>query len=159
MGSELVSDSPPYYGGEPNNGSALITYSEQFYKHLPFYLAIGMTYDQYWNEDCTLVKYYREAHELKRREKNQELWMQGMYIYEALCEVAPVLRAFAKKGTKPLPYVSEPYPLSRKEIREREERIEKARYEKQVSKVLSWVKQVNTKYVNTSRKEGEELGR
>ena len=105
-----------------------------------------MTYDQFWNDDCTLVKYYREAHELKRREKNQELWMQ----------VSPVLRAFAKKGTKPLPYTAEPYPLSRKEIREREEREEKARYDKQVNKVLSWVKQVNSKYIKISGKEEEE---
>jgi len=156
LGSELVSDSSPRSGGESRKGSAPVTYSEQFYNHLPFYLAIGMTYDQFWNDDCTLVKYYREAHELKRREKNQELWMQGMYIYEALCKVSPVLRAFAKKGTKPLPYTAEPYPLSRKEIREREEREEKARYDKQVNKVLSWVKQVNSKYIKISGKEEEE---
>lgn len=153
MGSELVSDLPPRNGGGADNGSAPITYSEQFYKHLPFYLAIGMTYDQFWNDDCVLTKYYREAHELKRREKNQELWMQGMYIYEALCEVSPVLRAFAKKGTKPMPYVEEPYPLSRKEIIEREEREAKARYLKQVNKVLTWMKQVNGNPNNIGGKE------
>lgn len=146
MGSELVSDSSPRYGGESNNGSAPVSYNEIFCNHLPYYLAIGMTYDQFWNDDCCLVKYYREAHELKRREKNQELWMQGMYIYEALCKVSPVLRAFAKKGTKPLPYAKEPYPMSHKEIREREEREEKARYDEKKAKVLSWVKRANSKF-------------
>ena len=46
-----------------------------------------MTYDQYWNDDCQLVKFYRKAHKLKNEQKNQELWLQGMYIYEALCNV------------------------------------------------------------------------
>ncbi len=157
MGSELVSDSSPIYGGKSNNDSAPIPYYECFYNHLPYYLAIGMTYDQFWNEDCCLVKYYREAHELKRRERNQELWVQGMYIYEALCKVSPIMRAFAKKGTKPLPYASEPYPLSRKEIREQADREEKSQYDKKVSKILSWVKQVNMKFDKTPRKEGGEV--
>lgn len=156
MGSELVSDSPSLYWGGLVDDTAPVSYTGQFYNHLPYYLAIGMTFDQFWNDDCTLVKYYREAHELKRREKNQELWVQGMYFYEALCKVSPVLRAFAKKGTKPLPYTAEPYPLSRKEIREREEREEKSRYDKQVNKVLTWVKQVNSKYIKTLGKEEEE---
>jgi hypothetical protein len=97
MGSELVNSAPH------------LTYTEQFNNHFPFYLSIGMTYDQYWNEDCELPKYYRQAHELKTTRKNQELWLQGMYIYEALCDVSPVLHAFAKKGTKPQPYTERPY--------------------------------------------------
>ena len=51
-----------------------------------------------------------------------------MYIYDALLRVAPILRAFAKKGTKPEPYPEEPYPLSVQEIREREERKARRKY-------------------------------
>lgn len=71
-----------------------------------------MTYDQYWNDDPSLVRAYRKAAELNAERKNQELWLQGMYIYEALCCVSPVMRAFAKKNTKAIPYPKEPYPLS-----------------------------------------------
>lgn len=35
----------------------------------------------------------------------------GMYIYEALCDVSPILHAFAKNGAKPIEYRTEPYPL------------------------------------------------
>jgi hypothetical protein len=55
-----------------------------------------------------------------------------MYIYEALCDVAPVFHAFAKKGTKPRPYSEHPYALTRQDredeaqIKEKRER-EKAR--------------------------------
>ena len=80
-----------------------------------------MTPEQYWDGDCTLVKYYRKAEEIRNEKRNQELWLQGMYIYEALCDVSPVLHAFAKKGTKPSPYSAEPYPMNNKQIIHREE--------------------------------------
>lgn len=156
MGSELVSDSPPLSGGGSDNGPAPVTFTEQFYNHLPYYLAIGMTYDQFWNDDCCLVKYYRQAHELKRRERNQELWVQGAYFYEALVDVAPVLHAFAKKGAKTRPYISSPFPLTQQDVREQKKRDAKVKYDKQMAKVLSWVKQVNTSHQKQIRKEDEE---
>ena len=80
-----------------------------------------MTYEQYWEGDSTLVKYYRKAEELRNDKRNQELWLQGAYIYEAICDVAPILHAFAKKGTKPTPYCSKPYPLNAKQSKRDEE--------------------------------------
>lgn len=44
---------------------------------------------------------------------NAELWLQGMYVYEALCDVSPVLVAYPKKGAKVAPYAAEPYPISK----------------------------------------------
>lgn len=81
----------------------------------PFYLSIGMTYDQFWEQDCELVRAYRKAEELRQRRKNQELWLQGRYIYDALCAVSPVLHAFAKNGTQPSPYLEKPYPSDKEE--------------------------------------------
>ena len=97
------------------------SYTTVFYDLFPFYLSIGMTPEQYWEGDPALAKYYRKAEELRRKRRNEELWLQGMYIYEALCDVSPVLNAFAKKGTKPRPYADHPYALSVKE--RRDERI------------------------------------
>ena len=80
-----------------------------------------MTPEQYWDGDPTLARYYRKAEEMRQQRKNEELWLQGMYIYEALCDVAPILHSFAKKGTKPTPYSSKPYPINDKQIRVDEE--------------------------------------
>lgn len=96
MGNELVSDSQPHRGGE-SKGFAALSYTEVFYNHLPYYLAIGMTPEQFWDGDCRLTESYRRADELKQRRRNQDLWLQGMYFYEALCDVSPILQAFAKK--------------------------------------------------------------
>ena len=43
---------------------------------------------------------------------NAEAHLMGLYVYEALCDVSPVLHAFAKKGTKPKPFRTEPYALN-----------------------------------------------
>lgn len=96
----------------------------------PYYLSIGMTYEQYWEGDPALAKFYRDAEELRNEKRNQDLWLQGMYIYDALCDVSPVLRAFAKKGTKPLPYPANPYPLTEKQRRREQEAKERKLAEK-----------------------------
>lgn len=79
-----------------------------------------MTPEQYWDGDATLAKYYRRAEDLRNERRNQELWLQGMYIYEALCDVSPILHAFAKKGSKPSPYSDRPYAITEKQRRRAE---------------------------------------
>lgn len=147
MGSEFLNDPLPreglHAGGKSGNGFAPRSYTEQFYDVFPFYLSIGMTCEQFWDGDCLLVKYYREAHRLRQQRRNGELWVQGAYIYEALADVSPVLHAFAKKGAKPLPYVSEPFPLTRRDVIEKREREERIRYEKQKAKVAAWAAENN----------------
>ena len=106
------------------------SYTTKFYEVFPYYLAIGMTPEQYWDGDPMLTKYYRQAEEIRQKRKNQELWLQGMYIYEALCDVSPILHAFAKKGTKPSPYPDQPYSLTTKEIEEEKKLREKRDREK-----------------------------
>lgn len=127
MDSELVSDSLSATEGSEHNGSLpLLTYTEKFYELFPYYLSIGMTPEQYWDGDCTLVKYYRQAEEMRTDRRNQELWLQGMYVYEAICDASPILHAFAKKGAKPNPYPSKPYAITEKQIKqEREEKERK----------------------------------
>ena len=94
-------------------------------------MSIGMTYDEFWNQDVKLVEVYRKAMELRDKRRNQELWLQGMYIYEALCDASPLFRFSMKKGVvKPEPYAKEPYPITAAEVREREERDARVKEER-----------------------------
>lgn len=79
-----------------------------------------MSYDDYWNGPAELTRYYYRAYEIKRDRKNEELWLQGMYIYEALCNVSPLMNALAKDH-KPIRYPEKPYPITKEEIAKREE--------------------------------------
>jgi len=66
-------------------------------------MAIGMTYEQFWNGDNELPRMYRKAYELKMREANQLAWLQGAYVYEAIALLAPALRAFSKGKARDYP--------------------------------------------------------
>lgn len=84
----------------------------------PFYMSIGMSYKEFWEEDVTLTKVYLKAYRIKEEREFQnikwQLWEQGLYIYEALCDVSPILRAFSK-AKKPLPYPEKPYGIDKEE--------------------------------------------
>lgn len=109
-----------------------------------------MTPDEYWEGESTLVIAYREAYKLKQQETNRNLWLQGFYIYEALCCVSPVLHAFAKRGTKPSDYPNEPIALTRKEIKERKERDERLQYERFIADMKAWASRHNDKLKEVS---------
>ena len=117
MDTELVSSSLFTSEGDEHQKvrPPFSTYTEQFYEVFPYYLSIGMTYEQFWDGDPMLCKYYREAEEIRNEKKNQELWLQGMYVYEAIADLSPILQAFAKKGTKAQPYSDKPYAITKKE--------------------------------------------
>lgn len=102
------------------------TYTEVFETSFPYYLAMGMSYEQFWLDDPALTKMYRKADEIRRRRMNEELWLAGIYVAEALS--ATVGNMFSK-GQK-YHYPAEPKPITRDEIEERKERERRQRMEK-----------------------------
>lgn len=138
-------------GSERNVRSSFLTYTEQFYEVFPYYLSIGMTYEQFWEGDPTLVKYYRRAAEIKNERKNQELWLQGLYVYEALCDVAPIMHAMAKRGTKARPYPEQPYAISEKQRKRDAEEKERMVSEKGKMFMEMLMRQHNKKFDGTSQ--------
>lgn len=148
MDGELVSSSPSEMlgAGEKENSPHYYTYSEQFNEMFPYYLSIGMTEEQYWDKDPTLTIAYRKAQELRNKQKNYELWLQGLYVYEAICDVSPILHAFAKKGTKPHQYTMQPYPLTEKDKEQVEIDKEKRIAEKGKMLMESFMKRTNKKF-------------
>lgn len=96
------------------------------YECLPHYMAMGMTVHEYWEEDGDLAIYYRKAEEIREEKLNWQLHLQGMYVYEAICDASPILRAFAKRGTKPIPYPSVPYGVEVSDKEDRDAQTRKA---------------------------------
>lgn len=137
-------------GGESDNRSAPSSYEEAFNLRFPYYLSIGMTEEQYWDKDCMLVKYYRQADELRKERVNQEMWLQGMYIYDAVSRLSPIFNSFAK--TKPKPYVEEPYPINQKTAEESKVRKDKALVDKGLRYMQAYMDQ-NNKGFNKKDKE------
>lgn len=94
-----------------------------------------MTYDQYWNDDPCLTKYYMKAHKLQIEQRNQELWLQGLYIYDAFGVV--IANAFSSKGSKKQTYIEKPIELFKKSGIE-EEASASAEKEKIIAKLNLW---------------------
>ena len=133
---------PPSMDGRDENVSP-VKYREVFDEQFPYYLSIGMTYEQFYYEDCRLVIAYRKAQKMREQRRNQELWLQGMYFYDALCSASPLLHAFAKSGTKPLPYSEQPYPLTQEEVEEREREKERKQYEINKGRFTALINSIN----------------
>ena len=127
-----------------HSSSADIT--ELFNEHFPYYLACGMTYDQFWRDDPGLVRAYRKARKIRHDWLNEEAWLQGLYFYEALCDVSPVLHAFAKNGTKPSKYPSEPYPLTNTDMEQKKAEEEKRKQEQFKDYIARFAKSFNEKF-------------
>jgi hypothetical protein len=98
-----------------------------------YYMAIGVPYHDYWRGDPEQLRHYVQAHELYREQKNQELWMQGLYNSIGFNAAIQLFgwQLGGKKGVKP-----ESYPLNPIPITEREREAERQR---SIEKTLAWI--------------------
>lgn len=101
------------------------SFTDIFEEVLPYYLAVGMTYGQFWYGPPELVIAFRRADEIRKRRVNEELWLAGIYTAEAL---ASTVGNMFSKGSK-YQYPSEPKPITESEAKERREREQKAKME------------------------------
>lgn len=152
MGSELLTDSDENEKNEGISDEDIPNFiSKMLDDCFPFYLSIGMTSEEYWEGDPSLVKAYRKAYEIKRDRKNQEMWMQGRYIYDAMARMAPLYNVWKPK--EPTPYPNEPYPLTEKEVEERMLREERKRQEDIKAKFEAFALGMNKKRAEEKDKE------
>lgn len=107
--------------------------TEIFEQSFPYYLSIGMDYTAYWERDPWLVKAYSLAHELHREQKNQELYLQGLYNHEAFKVVIDMFSwgLGGRKGSKPDPYRMYPFAITEREKEQEQQRA--------IDKTLKWV--------------------
>lgn len=118
-------------------------YTKVFEESFPFYLAIGMSSAEYWSGDPSLVRYFRKAYKIKQEEINNNAWLQGLYVYDAVSTA--VHNALRGKNTKAREYAKQPYNFENKEKSE----FKKAReVEREQEKALAWMEnfvQINKK--------------
>ena len=88
-----------------------------------------MTYEQFWFGDPWIAKAYKEKHLLERRQRNEEMWVNGAYQLSALS--VALNNAFNKHKIE---YLKEPFNIFPKTEAEKE--AEK-RSERQ--KLIEWL--------------------
>ena len=112
---------------EPSEPSQPITLTKLFRDIFPSYLAMGMSYDEFWNGPMWLAKSYREAYEMRMKNEEWARHRQGAYFLQALCVA---LQGFSKDKTHKEKYPDEPWPLTKREAEERQAVKDRAGYEK-----------------------------
>ena len=126
--------------------------TKTFEELCPIFMSYGMSYDEYWYGSPYRAKFYLQAHKIKIKQKDEELWMQGMYIYEALCDVSPILHAFSKKGTKPLQYRTRPMSDQLDDVKTEKEKEQEVENERLKARVFfeNWARATSKHFKNNN---------
>lgn len=113
-------------------------------------MAIGMGYDEFWN--CSPSRYiaYREAHKLRVEQKNQEMWMQGLYVFKAIETALHNQPAFSTEPVQPVSYLEEPIRITPYTEQEKIQK-EEAQREKELKALTDYLKNFQQ---NWERKHG-----
>ena len=115
-----------------------------------------MSYEQYWDGDVQIAKYYRRAYEQKRERINEQLWLQGLYIYDALLRVAPAFHPMSK--AEPEKYMHEPLPITETALKQRKVKEAKAKQESIREKAEAFASNFNKTIKSKKRKEENNAG-
>ena len=130
------------------------TNTEIFEESFPFYLAIGMSYAEYWEGDPLLAQYYRKAYQIKQDERNYNSWLQGMYVYDAVSTALyNALRGMGKTKPPPKDYAKQPYELYKKNKTEQEKAKE---VEAEQEKAAAWME--NFVRLNSNKSQSHRAG-
>lgn len=87
------------------------------YHLLPFALSIGMTKKEFMKSKPIELKAYYKAYQLKKKMKDEEMWIQGAYFCNALEMVLSHL--LSKKSEAK--YIDKPFSFEKKERKGMEE--------------------------------------
>lgn len=121
------------------------TFRKIFDEAFPSYLAMGMTYDEFYNKDHTLTIAYRKAFELKRNEQNQNMWFLGAYVYQAIARVSPLFNPF-NKHPKPEDYLDKPFPIYKTDKPDKNAESKAVADDKGMAYMLAQMSKINKKF-------------
>lgn len=116
------------------------TFTDVFEEQCPYFMSIGMTYDEFWYGEPERARYYRDSHILKCKSRNQELWLQGMYLIHSIT-VALDPKGKAKYPEKPF------------DIFPKTEAEKKAEAERERRKVIDFFTQLKQRWDNGNNRQ------
>ena len=96
-----------------------------------------MSYAEYWEGDAKLAQYYRKAYQIKQDEINNNAWLQGVYIYDAVSTALHnALRGMGKSKPPAKDYAKQPYELKNR-VKTEAEKAKEVRVEQE--KAAAWM--------------------
>ena len=141
MGDRLTEDEPQQTDSR--------SYGDIFDEFLPEYLAIGMTYDEYWDGEFGTKRAFRKAYEI--RIKNEQMmqdrqnWYMGQYIMHALHATPLLVSGLNVKPSTKLPeYPEKPFLEAAEE--QKKEEVRKQKEEDQIKMAMAMMQTAFNKF-------------
>lgn len=116
-------------------------YGDMFDEALPQYMAMGMSYDEFWNGEFGTKRACRKAYEIRieaeQRIADTNNWYMGQYIFSVLQAVPLLVAGLNVKGTSNLPkYPDKPFyetaeEKKREELQKKKDDLRKKKEEDQ----------------------------
>lgn len=119
------------------------SYTEIFDELCPMYMSMGMSYDEYWNDNPWKAFWIRKSEKKKIERNNFYSWLNGLYTYKALLDVSPLINIFDKQR-RPEEYLLEPIDLFGDKEQVEQRKNEKA-MQAGIENMMQWAMAVNAK--------------
>ena len=156
MGDRLTEDD-----GQPKQTSPT-PYGDTFDELLPHYMAMGMTYDEYWDGEYGTKKACRKAYRIRmeneQRRADLNNWYMGQYMIAVLQAVPLLVAGLNVKHTSNLPqYPDKPF-LEKIEEQKKEE-VRKQKEEDQSRMAMALFQAMTLKFnKNVEKRLAKEKG-
>lgn len=138
--------------GGSNNAARPLFYTELLESVCPDYIAMGMSYDEFWNGPNDAPRMYMKAHVKKREMANEEAWMHGLYVQNAIAA------CFSGKKN-PFKYPEKPFGFNSEQKEKTEAISEDDKHEQADSKAKQlmeiWAINFNQKFEERQRKKSD----
>ena len=105
----------------------------------------GMSYDEYWHGNPWLVVPYRQSYLLSQRKRNEEMWLQGLYICNAVA-----VAIHNSLDNKKIDYLKTPLDIYPKTYAEEQEEVRQERL-----KVVQQLSMLSAQFNN--KKKGTDI--
>ena len=92
---------------EPSENDSPTPIGDVLDKLCPYFMAMGMSYHEFWHGDYTQWKFWEEENQRRRKEENEMLWL--------------LANAFRERGEPPSSYLEEPIRITPMTEEEKEE--------------------------------------
>ena len=135
--------------GEQTRRTSKTPYGDLFDALLPQYMAMGMTYEQFWDGEIGMHKAFRKAYQLRMENEmriaDRNGWYIGQYIVKALQSVQLLAAAVpVKKLPDPKEYPDKPFMIQadEEERKNKDEETRKKQEEDQSKLAMSMFQQM-----------------
>ena len=109
-------------------------------------MSLGVPCEEFWDGDYTKLKYYVRQYNVSKERRNEELWLQGIYFYEAIS--VALARGFSKHSNAK-------YPDKPHRITPYTEEEEELRKQKQVEEFRAALEEMGRRFEAKHKRERE----